>query len=177
VNTSRAAELQGRTRATLLGHLRANDLGEHHVTGQPFHEWLHDRAIAAGFNVDAARGGRTALAEAAGMSVTQIGRTLEGKTTPSVESQRGLARALRIPFSEMLIQSGFATPDDFPNVTISLAPANSLDAVADHLRVTDGEREILTAMIELSVSMIRTEVAKLAASREQPKPSDAESPE
>lgn len=125
------------------------------MTDETFAEWLSRKAVAAGYDVNAARGGRAKLAEAAGMSGTQVSRTLEGKTTPSVESQRGLARALHVPFSEMLIRSGFATPDDFPNVTVNLAPANSLDALADELDATEIERSIIRSMLVSVIEGLR----------------------
>lgn len=124
------------------------------MTGQPFHEWLRARALAAGFDVDAAKGGRTALAEAAGMSVTQIGRTLDGKTTPSVESQRGLARALHVSFSEMLIKSGFATPEDFPEMPETVVVLD-LYAVAEDLGVPEDRRAGYVDMMQAMAQMAR----------------------
>ena len=89
------------------------------MPSQTYAEWLRQKVRAAGYDVDSAKGGRSALAEAADMSVTQVGRTLEGKTVPSIESQRGLCRALRargqqVSLAEMLVRSGLATADDFP---------------------------------------------------------------
>lgn len=131
------------------------------MTDETFAEWLSRKAVAAGYDVNAARGGRAKLAMAAGMSGTQVSRTLEGKTTPSVESQRGLARALRVPFSEMLIRSGFASPDDFPNVAVNLAPTDSLDAVADEYGASAAERRILSSIVRTAIEALRTEYRKL----------------
>ncbi|MFJ6215037.1 hypothetical protein ACIQGZ_17130 [Streptomyces sp. NPDC092296] len=77
-----------------------------------FTQWLRQRAKAAGYDVGASRGARLALAKAAAISPTQVGRTLTGDTMPSVESQRGLAKALGIPVAEMLVRSGTLAPED-----------------------------------------------------------------
>jgi transcriptional regulator with XRE-family HTH domain len=120
-----------------------------------FASWIRLRAIAAGYNVDAARGGRTQLAEAAGMSVTQIGRTLEGKTTPSVESQRGLARALKVPFSEMLVRSGFATREDFTEADVRSSALNLIE-VAEQLGVPSAHQEHFSEMIRTMARLAAT---------------------
>lgn len=80
-----------------------------------FAEWLRHRALAAGYDIDGARGAQARLAKATGISPTQIGRTFSGQTKPEIHSQILLSRVLGIPLDEMLIRSGDAEPSDFPS--------------------------------------------------------------
>jgi transcriptional regulator with XRE-family HTH domain len=82
---------------------------------ETFAQWFAERARAAGYDVDSPRGGgRAALADAAGVSRGQVSRTLSGDTVPDIRSQRLLAKALGLPFRDMLIRSGYMTEEDFP---------------------------------------------------------------
>jgi transcriptional regulator with XRE-family HTH domain len=121
------------------------------VTGQPFKDWLRQRVLAAGYDVDSARGGRTELAEAAGMSVTQIGRTLNGQTVPSVESCRGLVRALqakgqRASLAEMMIRTGHAAPEDFPELPEPLPV--TIDDAARQWNIAGNDIGVLQAIVK-----------------------------
>lgn len=124
---------------------------------QPFNEWLKERARARGYDIDSPRGGgKSELAEVAGVSRGQVGRALAGETVPDIGSQRGLAKALGVPLEEMLIRSGLCEPEDFPSfVGRPYPPKDSLDALADRLGVTDLERRILGAVIDATLGAMR----------------------
>lgn len=127
------------------------------MPSQTYAEWLRQKAKAAGYDVDSAKGGRSKLAAAADMSVTQVGRTLAGETVPSVESQRGLCRALKakgvnVSLDEMMVRSGVAEWDDFS--TGGQERSADLIDVAAQLGVPEGRREeyrrMMTAMAEVT---------------------------
>lgn len=129
------------------------------MPSQTYAEWLRQKAKAAGYDVDSAKGGRSQLAAAAGMSVTQVGRTLAGDTVPSVESQRGLCHALKakgvnVSLDEMLVRSGTAEWSDFSKGE-QRAPVDLAD-VAELLGVPEDRRvayvAMMTAMAEVSRS-------------------------
>lgn len=76
-------------------------------------EFVTNAARAAGYEIDGARaGGRKALADAAGMSAASVGRILSGKTTISSTSITGLAAALDVPVSSLLVASGIVRGAD-----------------------------------------------------------------
>lgn len=111
-----------------------------------FAEWLRRRALAAGYDIDGARGAQAALAKATGISPTQIGRTFNGQTMPDVSSQLRLARVLEVEFSEILIRSGFAEPSDFPAVP---APRQvDVFEAAQQWGVSDADAPIISAVVE-----------------------------
>lgn len=127
------------------------------MPGQTFAEWLRQKAKAAGFDVDSAKGGRSHLAQAAGMSVTQVGRTLASETVPSVESQRGLCRALKanginVSLDEMMVRAGVAEWDDFS--TGGQKRSADLAEVAEMLGVPedrrDGYVQLMQAMAQVT---------------------------
>lgn len=123
------------------------------MTGQPFNEWLRQRALAAGYDVDSAKGGRSRLAEDAGMSVTQVGRTLTGETVPSVESQRGLCRAfkakgVKVSLDEMMIRSGVAEPSDFPAADDPRTGSTDIYEIAAVLGIDRSDVPLLQALVE-----------------------------
>jgi transcriptional regulator with XRE-family HTH domain len=89
---------------------------------QAFAEWLRERAVAAGYKLDSPRaGGRTKLAEATGISLSQIQRALAGDALPDVRSQRQLARALGVAPREMYLRSGILEPADLEGVPESVS--------------------------------------------------------
>lgn len=72
-----------------------------------FSRYVADAARAAGYDIDAPRGGgRKALAEAAGLSASAVGRTLAGQTMPELSSFRPLARALEVSTEDLLRVAG-----------------------------------------------------------------------
>lgn len=124
---------------------------------QPFKQWLQDQARARGYDIDSPRGGgRSQLADDAGVSRGQVGRALAGETIPDIGSQRGLSKALRVPLEEMLIRSGLCDVEDFPNfVGRPTPPEHSLDAAVDRMHVTPQERRVLVAVVEATLGAMR----------------------
>lgn len=134
-----------------------------------FAEWLRHRALAAGYDIDGARGAQAALAKATGISPTQIGRTFSGQTKPDVQSQLRLARALGVQFSEMLIRSSFAEASDFP----ATPPPHKVDVydAAQQWGISDADASLLAAFVEQlqkrkpssdALARIRVDVADMA---------------
>lgn len=73
-------------------------------------EFASNAARAAGYDIDSPRGGgRTALAEASGMSISSVSRMLSGQSNISIEAVAGLADALRVPVSDVLVAAGFVS--------------------------------------------------------------------
>jgi transcriptional regulator with XRE-family HTH domain len=112
-----------------------------------FAEWLRHRALAAGYDLDGARGAQAALAKATGISSTQIGRTFNGQTMPDVGSQLRLARVLGIEVSEMLIRSGDAEPNDFPDAPTPTRAPDVYEA-AEAWGIDPADAPILLALVE-----------------------------
>lgn len=111
-----------------------------------FAEWLRHRALAAGYDIDGARGAQAALAKATGISTTQIGRTFAGQTKPDIQSQLRLARVLGVQLSEMLIRSEFAEADDFP--ASPAPPQIDVFEAAQQWGVSDADAPIVGALVE-----------------------------
>ena len=126
---------------------------------ETFAAWLSDRARAAGYEIDGSRsGGKAKLAEDSGVSRGQVGRALAGDTIPDITSQRRLAKALRAPLAEMLIRSGLAEPEDFPEYS-GARPAEqlpSLDRAIEAMGATEAERSMLVAIIESMLPVLRS---------------------
>lgn len=98
-------------------------MGEH----QAFADWLHEVVVEAGYDLSSKRsGGRTKLATDAGIALSQVHRALSGDTRPDVDTQRRLARALRVPLREMLIRSRTVSEEDLPAPGEVSVPAASL---------------------------------------------------
>src|SRR4051794_5049154 len=80
-----------------------------------FAQWIYDRAVACGYDLDSPRGGgRTQLAADSGMSASAVGRLLAAQTMPDLDSMIGLARALNVDMRRILIRSGKLTEEDLP---------------------------------------------------------------
>ncbi|WP_157876096.1 helix-turn-helix domain-containing protein [Peterkaempfera griseoplana] len=92
-----------------------------------FASWLRELAAAAGYDTQA-RGGTSALAKAAGVDRGQLSRALSGAVQPSIDTQRGLVRALnaggvKVDMPEMLVRSQTVKPEDLPTPQDSIPPA------------------------------------------------------
>ena len=120
-----------------------------------FAEWLKKKAKAAGYDIDSPKGARSALAEATGMSITQIGRTLDGKTTPSAESQVALARALGIPVSEMFVRSGLLRRSDVPQLDAPASGEIDLDDYAQQVGIPEEQRAMFARLVEAVAEQLR----------------------
>ncbi|MDX3130261.1 helix-turn-helix transcriptional regulator [Streptomyces europaeiscabiei] len=86
-----------------------------------FAAWIEGVMRARGYDIDSPRGGgKTKLAEDAGVHRAAITRLLQRQSMPDLETMRGLSRALGIPVRDVLIRSGKLTEQDLPQ-----APAPS----------------------------------------------------
>ncbi|MEW2399590.1 helix-turn-helix transcriptional regulator [Streptomyces sp. NPDC046862] len=93
---------------------------------EEFAAWIEAVMRRRGYDIDSPRGGgKTKLAEDAGVHRAAITRLLQRQSMPDLETMRGLARALGIPVREVLIRSGRLTEEDLPQ-----APAPSGVAAA-----------------------------------------------
>lgn len=117
-----------------------------------FAAYVRRAALAAGYDVDAERGGgKKRLAEAAGMSPTSISRLLIAERMPDARFLAPLAQALNVPLPQLLIESGL-----FPAESLTQGPQESVGSpditpvdVAESWGVQDeAGRELLRAMHE-----------------------------
>ncbi len=80
-----------------------------------FAEWLRAQMKSRGYPTEPARaGGRTRLADDAGVSLSVISRALNEGRTPDVDSLRNIGHVLGYSLGEMLIRAGKATADELP---------------------------------------------------------------
>lgn len=75
------------------------------------------------------------LATASGVSESNLGRYIAGKTTPTLDNARALAVALHRPLLEILVAAGLLTPDEArQQVTVPNLAAMGDDELLDELR-------------------------------------------
>ncbi|MFE2374849.1 helix-turn-helix transcriptional regulator [Streptomyces sp. NPDC059398] len=80
-----------------------------------FTAWIEDVIRRRGYDIDSPRGGgKSRLADEAGVHRAAITRLLQRQSMPDLETMRRLAHALDIPVREMLIRSGRLTEDELP---------------------------------------------------------------
>ncbi|SOD77043.1 DNA-binding transcriptional regulator, XRE-family HTH domain [Streptomyces sp. 1222.2] len=117
-----------------------------HIDG--FAAWIEGVMRARGYDLDSPRGGgRTKLAEDAGVHRAAITRLLQRRSMPDLETMRGLSRALGIPVRDVLIRSGKLTEQDLPQApeppgtgtapggpTLSAEQAATALGIPEHLR-------------------------------------------
>lgn len=133
-----------------------------------FSEYVTEAARAAGYDVDSPRGGgRKVLAEAAGMSHASVGRVLSGKTSISPAAIPGLAAALAVPVSSLLVASGLVPGvGDLAVAAESPANADTRDRFATWLRearVAAGlsQRELAEAVAPQGFQWVQSKIAKI----------------
>jgi transcriptional regulator with XRE-family HTH domain len=84
---------------------------------EQFAAWIESLMRDRGYDIDNPRGGgKSKLAEDAGVHRAAITRLLQRQSMPDLDTMRGLARALDVPVREVLIRSGKLTEDDLPHV-------------------------------------------------------------
>ncbi|OEJ25545.1 transcriptional regulator [Streptomyces agglomeratus] len=82
---------------------------------EQFTAWIEDLIRARGYDIDSPRGGgKSRLADEAGVHRAAITRLLQGQSMPDLETTRRLAHVLRVPVREMLIRSGRLSEEDLP---------------------------------------------------------------
>ncbi|GAA0605007.1 helix-turn-helix transcriptional regulator [Streptomyces crystallinus] len=80
-----------------------------------FAAWIEDLIRRRGFDIDSPRGGgRSRLADEAGVHRAAVTRLLQRQSMPDLETTRRLAHVLSVPVREMLIRSGRLTEEDLP---------------------------------------------------------------
>lgn len=114
---------------------------------EAFADWLKERAEQEDYDFSL-RGTAATFAAASGVDPGQMSRFLRGQAVPSIEGQRGIARALGIKLPEVMVRAGTAEPDDFPSYGETPArPASSLDRIADEYDASPAERKVLGALV------------------------------
>ncbi|MEV0281417.1 helix-turn-helix transcriptional regulator [Streptomyces sp. NPDC050610] len=80
-----------------------------------FASWVEGLMRERGYDIDSPRGGgRSRLAEDAGVHRAAVTRLLQRQSLPDLETMRALARVLGVGLRDMLIESGRVTADDLP---------------------------------------------------------------
>lgn len=85
---------------------------------QQFARLMCELATRAGYDLTPTRGGRAALAEAAGMSRSAISRMLKGETLPMPHQLEGLARAVDADVRTLLVAAQVISDQSWPEDTI-----------------------------------------------------------
>ncbi|GGZ38775.1 helix-turn-helix transcriptional regulator [Streptomyces rubiginosohelvolus] len=99
-----------------------------------FARWVEDLIRQRGYDIDSPRGGgKSRLADEAGVHRAAITRLLQGQSMPDLETTRRLAHVLRVPVRDMLIRSGRLSEEDLPLPDLG---GGGLDAVAPPRRLT-----------------------------------------
>ncbi|GAA2913808.1 hypothetical protein GCM10020221_06880 [Streptomyces thioluteus] len=90
-------------------------MGEKGSEMERFASWVEDLMRRRGYDIDSPRGGgRSRLAEDAGVHRAAVTRLLQRQSLPDLETMRALARVLGVGLRDMLIQSGRVEPEDLP---------------------------------------------------------------
>ncbi|KNB50119.1 helix-turn-helix domain-containing protein [Streptomyces caatingaensis] len=90
-------------------------MGEKGSEMERFAAWVEDLMRRRGYDIDSPRGGgRSRLAEDAGVHRAAVTRLLQRQSLPDLETMRALARVLGVGLRDMLIQSGRVAPEDLP---------------------------------------------------------------
>jgi transcriptional regulator with XRE-family HTH domain len=82
---------------------------------EEFAGWIEDLLRSRDYDIDSPRGGgRSKLADDAGVHRAAVSRLLQRQSMPDLETMRRIAAVLGVPLREMLIRSGRLTEDDLP---------------------------------------------------------------
>ncbi|WP_256106885.1 helix-turn-helix transcriptional regulator [Streptomyces sp. ODS05-4] len=82
---------------------------------EQFAAWIEDLIRRRGYDIDSPRGGgKSRLADEAGVHRAAITRLLQRQSMPDLETTRRLAHVLGVPVRDMLIRSGRLSEDDLP---------------------------------------------------------------
>jgi transcriptional regulator with XRE-family HTH domain len=113
-----------------------------------FADYVRQAALAAGYDIDSPRGGdKTRLATDAGMSLTTLSRLLSAERMPDARYFAGLAKALKVNLSDLLVQSGIIPAESLTQAQHESVNSRPLtpDEVADSWQV---DRDAVRAMYE-----------------------------
>lgn len=119
---------------------------------ESFAAYLRGAARRAGYDIDTPRGGgKTHLARDSGISLTTISRVLAGTRALDPASYEGLARALRVPLRELMVEGGIVPSESlpaWPESAVRSRPITPAQA-ADELGIVDPvDREMFLAMVD-----------------------------
>lgn len=118
-----------------------------------FATWIEGLIRERGYDIDSPRGGgKSRLADAAGVHRAAITRLLQRHSMPDLETMRRLARVLRVPVREMLVRSGQLTADELP---LSSAPAGAAGGGADEPLTLERAAELLGIPAEQREMFVR----------------------
>ncbi|MEU9555079.1 helix-turn-helix domain-containing protein [Streptomyces fumanus] len=136
---------------------------------EAFTVWIEEVIRRRGYDIDSPRGGgKSRLADEAGVHRAAITRLLQRQSMPDLETMRRLAHVLGIPLREMLIRSGRLTEEDLP-----------LPSSPDDLDRSGGERQQLTleeAATALGIPAEQREMFLRVAGQFLPAPADRDLP-
>ncbi|GLF97552.1 helix-turn-helix transcriptional regulator [Streptomyces yaizuensis] len=80
-----------------------------------FAAWVEELIRRRGYDIDSPRGGgKSRLADEAGVHRAAITRLLQRQSMPDLETTRRLAHVLDVPVRDMLIRSGRLSEEDLP---------------------------------------------------------------
>ena len=115
-----------------------------------FAAWMEGVMRGRGYDIDSPRGGgKTRLAEDAGVHRAAITWLLQRRSMPDLETMRGLSRALGVPLRDVLIRSGKLTEQDLPQAPAPAPETGPLspEQAASALGIPEHRR---TAFIQLT---------------------------
>lgn len=145
-------------------HQRLGDAMETDRTA--FMLWLRASAAAAGYD-PGVRGRIAALAKAAGVDAAPVSRALSGEMVPKIDTQRALAKALKVEPLEMYVRSGTIKAEDVPDGHLLLsepATGTTVEAIAEKWGVPAGRRDLLLDIFEAVAETVAKEDNNSAAS-------------
>ncbi|MFE9410229.1 helix-turn-helix domain-containing protein [Streptomyces sp. NPDC006704] len=129
-----------------------------------FAGWVEDLMRERGYDIDSPRGGgRSRLAEDAGVHRAAVTRLLQRQSLPDLETMRALARVLGVGLRDMLIESGRVTAEDLPlpEGAVASAPGRAGRGrvtpaeAATLLGIPDSHRRQFVEMAEMIIAVSR----------------------
>ncbi|MFG2590979.1 helix-turn-helix domain-containing protein [Streptomyces sp. NPDC048438] len=132
-----------------------------------FATWIEELIRRRGFDIDSPRGGgKSRLADEAGVHRAAITRLLQRQSMPDLETTRRLAQVLQVPVRDMLIESGRLTEEDLPLPSVGQAPVGgrrlTLEEAADGLGIAADQREMF---IRIAGQFLPSEAVRASGSR------------
>ncbi|MFD5509173.1 helix-turn-helix domain-containing protein [Streptomyces sp. NPDC127051] len=137
-----------------LGRYRAGMRSVNEAVRRQFGKLIADAARATGrYDLDS-HGGKAALARAAGLSESTMGRVLRGESIPDPRFFEPLAAAVNLDVRDLLIEVGIVSPESL-STQVQNKPSGvgsdsiTLDEAANALGLSDPvAREMLRAAVE-----------------------------
>ncbi|MFJ8249103.1 helix-turn-helix domain-containing protein [Streptomyces sp. NPDC094466] len=141
-----------------------------------FATWIEELIRRRGFDIDSPRGGgKSRLADEAGVHRAAITRLLQRQSMPDLETTRRLAQVLQVPVRDMLIRSGRLTEEDLPLPTAPTGGAVAggrpltLEEAAVALGVPADQREMF---VRVAGQFLPDQAAAAVAGSRAPRASD-----